>query len=89
MKTYTAVKLRMSKTASLSCICTQFGKPIRLHVPPWVIYKSDAVVLIHKKVSHTEEDIISVGLNIFAIDNRRDILDPFMCVCIIVGSSVK
>ena len=76
-------------TALLSCICTRFGKPIRLHVPPWVIYKSDAIVLVHKKVLHTEEDIISVGLNIFVIDNRRDILDPFVRIRIIVGSSIK
>ena len=79
----------MSKTASFSCICTQLGEPIRLHIPPWVIYKSDAIVLVHMKVAHTKEDVISVGLNIFAVDNRRDIFDPLVCVCIIVGSSVE
>ena len=45
--------------------------------------------MIHKKVAHAEEDIISVGLNIFAIDNRRDILEPFVHVFIIIGSNVK
>ena len=79
----------MSKTASLSCIYAQPGKPIRLYVSPWVVYKSDAIVLVHEKVAHTEEDIIGVWLNIFAIDNGRDILDPFALVCVIVGGSVK
>ena len=89
MKTYTAVKLGMSKTALLSCICTQFGKPIFLYVPTWVIHTLDAISLIHKKVAHAEEDIISIRLNIFAIDNRRDILKPFVRVFIIIGSDVK
>ena len=45
--------------------------------------------MVHIKVAHTKGDVISVGLNTFAVDNRRDIFDPFMCVFIIVGSRVK
>ena len=89
MKTYTAVKLGMSKTAALSCIYIGFGKPIFLHVPAWIIHVPDAISLIYKKVAHAFEDIISVRLNIFSIDDRRDIIEPFVRVFIIIGSDVK
>ena len=75
----------MSKTASFSCIYAQLGEPIRLYVSPWVIYKSDAIVLVHKKVAHTEEDIVCIWLDIIVVDNGRDILNPFARVFIIVG----
>lgn len=50
---------------------------------------SDAIILIHIKVAHAIRDIISVRLNIFVTYDRRDVIDPFLRVLIIIGSNLK
>ena len=45
--------------------------------------------MVGVKVAHTEVNIIGVWFSIFTIDNRRDVVDPFTLVCIIVGGFIK